>query len=120
MSTIMRRLYIFFGAVSFLTIAGCKDILEVEPQSSITEQVYFQSEGDFNPYVAGIYTYMRTFSNDIKYGTERGEELIPAINARFTTAWNHVLTPTTGAIDYAMWYQAIRSEEHTSELQSPC
>ena len=29
------------------------------------------------------------------------------MNARFSTAWNHILTPATGAIDYAPWYQAI-------------
>ena len=103
----MKRYYIFSAVLTLLMLTGCNDLLEVKPQSSITEQVYFQSEGDFNPYVIGIYTYMRTLSNDIKYGTERSEELIPAVNARFTTAWNHILTPTTGAIDYALWYQAI-------------
>jgi len=103
----MKRLYIFLGAFSLLMFAGCDDLLDVKPQSSITEQVYFQNEGDFNPYVTGIYTYMRTLSNDVVYGTERSEELISAVNARFTTAWNHILTPTTGAVDYALWYQAI-------------
>src|SRR5687767_12014794 len=105
----MKRLTIFFGALSFLMIAGCDDLLDVEPQSSITEQVYFQNEGDFNPYVTGIYTFMRnkTINNNILYGTERSEELISAVNARFTTAWNQILTPETGALDYAVWYQAI-------------
>src|SRR5688572_16199323 len=104
----MKRLTIFFGALSFLMISGC-DLLDVDPQSSITEQVYFQSEGDFNPYLIGIYTYMRnnTINNNIIYGTERSEELISALNARFTTAWNQILTPETGAVDYATWYQAI-------------
>lgn len=105
----MKRLTIFFGALSFLMIAGCDDLLDVKPQSSITEQVYFQSEGDFNPYVIGIYTFMRnsTINNNIIYGTERSEELISAVNARFTTAWNQILTPETGALDYTAWYQAI-------------
>jgi starch-binding outer membrane protein, SusD/RagB family len=103
----MKRLYIFFGALSFLTIAGCKDLLDVKPQSSITEQVYFKNESDFNPYVTGIYTYMRSLNDNITYGTERSEELISAINARFTTAWSQVLSPTTGALDYAGWYTAI-------------
>ena len=103
----MKRLIIFFWLCSLLMITACNDLLDVKPQSSITEQVYFQSEGDFAPYAIGIYTYMRTFSNEIEYGTERSEELISAVNARFSTAWNHILTPTTGAIDYAPWYQAI-------------
>lgn len=103
----MKRFAIFLGVLLLLMATACSDLLDVNPQSSITEQVYFQSEGDFDPYVTGIYTYMRTLSNNITYGTERSEELIPAINARFTTAWNHVLSPTTGALDYALWYQAI-------------
>ena len=105
----MKRLTIFFGALSFIMIAGCDDLLDVKPRSSITEQVYFQNEGDFNPYLTGIYTFMRnnTINNNILYGTERSEELISAVNARFTTAWNQILTPETGALDYSVWYQAI-------------
>jgi starch-binding outer membrane protein, SusD/RagB family len=103
----MKRSFIYVAALTTLLTAGCSDLLDVKPQSSITEQVYFQSEGDFNPYVTGIYTYMRTLNDNIIYGTERSEELIPAANARFTTAWSHVLNPTTGALDYAGWYQAI-------------
>jgi hypothetical protein len=30
-----------------------------------------------------------------------------ASNARFSTAWSHILSPTTGAINYNGWYQAI-------------
>jgi hypothetical protein len=105
---IMKRLNILYLAVLLcFTASGCKKLLDVEPQSAITEQVYFKNEGDFAPYVTGIYTYLRTLNNTIVYGTERSEELIPATNARFTTAWNQILTPTTGALDYASWYQAI-------------
>lgn len=92
---------------SLLTITGCKKILDVVPKSQITEQVYFKNEGDFEPYVTGIYTYMRTLANNLTYGTERSEELVAASNARFTTAWSQILSPTVGAIDYSYWYQAI-------------
>jgi hypothetical protein len=105
----MKRLHIFPVLLSLLIVTSCSDLLEVKPQSSITEQVYFQSESDFEPYVTGIYTYMRSniINNNIIYGTERSEELIPAVNARFTNAWNHILSPTTGALDYDDWYHAI-------------
>jgi starch-binding outer membrane protein, SusD/RagB family len=92
---------------SFLFTAGCKKLLEVTPQSSITEATYFTSEGDFEPYVTGIYTSMRTFANNITYGTERSEELVAASNSRFTTAWSQILTPATGAVNYNDWYKAI-------------
>lgn len=88
-------------------LSGCEKMLEVKPQSSITEETYFKSEGDFEPYVTGIYTQMRGFANNITYGTERSEELIVASNARFSTAWNHILSPTTGAVNYNGWYAAI-------------
>jgi hypothetical protein len=87
--------------------SGCEKILEVKPQSSITEETYFRNEGDFEPYVTGIYTQMRSFANNVTYGTERGEELVVASNARFSTAWNHILSPTTGAVNYNGWYAAI-------------
>src|ERR1700712_4262882 len=95
------------AAILLLVFPGCKKILEVTPQSSITEQTYFQNEGDFEPYVTGIYTYMRTFANNLTYGTERSEELTNAVNSRFTVAWSQIITPTSGAIDYNDWYKAI-------------
>jgi hypothetical protein len=86
---------------------GCKKILEVKPQSSITEETYFTSEGDFDPYVTGIYTFMRSFANNVTYGTERSEELVAALNSRFGVAWAQNLSPSSGAINYNDWYKAI-------------
>jgi hypothetical protein len=86
---------------------SCKKILEVTPKSQITEQVYFQSEGDFEPFVIGNYTSIRAFANSITYGEERSEELINGPNARLTTAWSQILSPTTGAINYNGQYKAI-------------
>lgn len=86
---------------------SCKKILEVTPQSSITDGVFFINENDFEPYVTGIYTSMRTFSNDIVYGTERSEELIAALNSRFGVAWSQIITPASGAVNYNNWYKAI-------------
>ncbi len=100
------RITILLAALQ-LGLDSCKKMLEVTPQSQITEQVYFLSEGDFAPYVTGIYTYMRSFANNVTYGMERGEELIAASNARFSTAWSQILTPSVGALDYSNWYRAI-------------
>ncbi|HEY4112233.1 RagB/SusD family nutrient uptake outer membrane protein [Puia sp.] len=88
-------------------LAGCKKMLNVAPQSSITEQTYFKSEGDFDPYLTGIYPSMRSLANNVTYGIERSEELVPALNSRFTTAWSQILSPSTGALNYNAWYQAI-------------
>lgn len=105
----MRKIFWMMPvAMLIITIApGCKKILEVDPQSSITEEVFFQNEGDFEPYLAGIYTVMRSLANNVTYGTERGEELISASNSRFTVAWSHTLSPASGSINYAEWYRGI-------------
>lgn len=91
----------------FIILGGCKKILEVNPQSSITDATYFHSEGDFEPYLTGIYTSMRSFANNVTYGMERGEELIQASNSRFSVAWSQVITPSSGAVNYQSWYSAI-------------
>ena len=103
----MKNKLFYILPALLLLHTGCKKILEVSPQSSITEATYFTSEGDFEPYVIGIYTSMRTFANNITYGTERSEELVAASNSRFTTAWSQILTPATGAVNYNDWYKAI-------------
>lgn len=99
------RIWTVFLATGIFT--GCKAILEVEPQSNITDEVFFRSEGDFEPYVAGIYTVIRSLANNVTYGTERGEELIAANNNRFSVAYMHTLSPASGALNYAEWYRGI-------------
>ncbi|MBE7170189.1 MAG: RagB/SusD family nutrient uptake outer membrane protein [Williamsia sp.] len=105
----MKKLFLLSAVLFCLLLlgAGCKKLLTVVPQSSITEATYFQSEGDFEPYVTGIYTYMRSFANNITYGTERSEELISASNSRFSVAWTQIITPASGAVNYNDWYKAI-------------
>ena len=98
---------IAISVLILLVFSGCKKILEVTPQSSITEETYFKNEGDFEPYVTGIYTFMRTFANNISYGTERGEELVAALNSRFGVPWTQIITPSSGAVNYNEWYKAI-------------
>ena len=107
----MKKYFRFTILISMLApVAGCEKLLEVKSESQITEQAYFKSESDFEPYVVGIYTLIRGpisttpsirgFANDLVYGTERSEELVSALNDRFTTAWAQTLSPTVGAVDY--------------------
>jgi hypothetical protein len=105
----MRKLFFILPVVMIAGILapGCKKILEVKPQSDITEEVFYRNEGDFEPNLAGIYTIMRSIANNITYGTERSEELVSASNSRFTVAWSHNLSPASGAINYNEWYKGI-------------
>ncbi|WP_316785041.1 RagB/SusD family nutrient uptake outer membrane protein [Pedobacter frigiditerrae] len=105
----MLRKYITVMLVATLTVSltSCEKLLDVKSESQITDQVYFKSEGDFAPYVTGIYVPMRSFANNIVYGTERSEELTNAFNARLSTAWSQILSPTVGAVNYGSFYSAI-------------
>ena len=105
----MKKIFqtIAISSCLMITFSACKKILEVKPQSSITEEIYFQNEGDFEPYLTGIYTFMRSFANNVVFGTERSEELIAASNSRFGVAWAQNITPSSGAINYNDWYKAI-------------
>lgn len=102
-----RIKFLTLTAFALTSLSACDSLLDVKPKSSITEAVYFQNEGDFEPYLTGIYTYMRTFANNVTYGTERSEELIAGSNSRFGVAWSQIITPTSGAINYNDWYKAI-------------
>ncbi|THU31563.1 RagB/SusD family nutrient uptake outer membrane protein [Niastella caeni] len=113
-----KLFYLFIGCWLLLIGTSCEKLLEAKTESSITDADYFQSESDFDPYVVGIYMYLRGsartgpqnitgIANNITYGTERGEELVSALNSRFTQAWTQNITPTTGAFDYTNWYKAI-------------
>jgi hypothetical protein len=105
----MTKKYILLSVIVVIAAAfsSCKKLLEVKPQSQITDQVYFKSEGDFLPYVTGTYTSIRAFANSITYGTERSEELINGTNSRLTTVWSQILSPTVGALNYNGQYKAI-------------
>jgi hypothetical protein len=105
----MKKIYIIIviTLIAGTVFTSCNKLLEVKPQSQITEQVYFKNEGDFEPYVIGTYTSIRAFANSLVYGDERSEELINGTNTRLTTAWSQILSPTVGSINYNGQYKAI-------------
>jgi hypothetical protein len=87
---------------------GCSGLLDVKPLSSITEQTYFTNESDFEPYLVGIYSSMRSFANMDVYGSHRGDEYVNGNNSRLNAPANmHLLSETNGAVDWQQWYTAI-------------
>jgi hypothetical protein len=87
---------------------SCEKLLVVRPDSAITEEIYFKNEGDFEPYLVGIYTRMRNLANNDFYGEQRSDELVNGPNSRLNSAvWGQLLSPTNGALDYSNWYNAI-------------
>jgi hypothetical protein len=113
--TTMKKAVIYLAtiALSLISLTGCDSLLNVKPQSSITEEVYYQNEGDFEPNLTGIYTFMRSFANNVTYGIERSEELVAASNSRFGVAWSQIIplprersiiTNGTVLLDTAIYY----------------
>jgi len=95
-------------ALVLVVSPGCKKLLEIKSESSITEQVYYKNENDFEPNVTGIYTYLRNLVNNDFYGEQRSEELVNGPNSRLNSAvWGQNLSATNGALDYGGWYTAI-------------
>jgi starch-binding outer membrane protein, SusD/RagB family len=106
----MKKLVLKIGAAAllFAVLPSCKKLLDIKSESSITEQVYFKSENDFEPNVTGIYTYLRSLVNNDFYGEQRSEELVNGPNSRLNSAvWGQNLSATNGALDYGGWYTAI-------------
>lgn len=105
----MKKIYmatVLLGAM-LTGLTSCKKLLDVTPQSQITGQVYFKSEGDFEPFVIGNYVPIRDFANTIGWGEERSEELIQGPNSRLTSIWTQTLTTTTNTVNYNAQYKAI-------------
>lgn len=105
----MKKIFVAAGLVGFMLagLTSCKKLLDVTPQSQITGQVYFKSEGDFEPFVIGNYTFLRGFANTIGWGEERSEELMQGPNSRLTSIWTQTLSATTNTINYNTQYKVI-------------
>jgi hypothetical protein len=106
----MKNLALKIGVAALLiaVLPSCKKILDIKSESSITEQIYFKNESDFEPNVTGIYTYLRNLVNNDFYGEQRSEELVNGPNSRLNAAvWGQSLSATNGALDYGGWYTAI-------------
>jgi starch-binding outer membrane protein, SusD/RagB family len=83
-----------FSLILFsLTIISCEDILEVKPKSSITEQIFWTEEGDFYPYMTGIYARYRSHIDYMGFGEDRSEMWTVGYNARYTPYYQHNITP---------------------------
>ncbi len=76
-----------------LTFHSCKKMLDVEVRSSITGEVYWAQESDFQTYLAGIYGRYRTHIDYMGFGEDRSEMWEQGPNARFTPYYFQNITP---------------------------
>ena len=85
---------------------SCDKILDVTIRSSITGQNYWKNEGDFNPYLTGIYARFRSHMDDMGFGEDRSEMWKQGYNARFTPYWAQSITPGN-TVDWTTYYGTI-------------
>lgn len=93
----MKSLYVkriitycaFLGGL--LGVAGCEDIIEVEPVSEITGASYWQAESDVLGYMTGIYSDFRGLMNTTLLLEDRGDSFIPGLEGPVSDAWNQNL-----------------------------
>ena len=103
----MRTKILKYSLVLFaLSIISCDKILDVTIRSSITGQNYWQNEGDFNPYMTGIYARYRSHMDDMSMGEDRSELWKQGYNARFSSYWAQSITPGN-TVDWTSYYGTI-------------
>jgi len=92
--------------VLVLTLASCEELLDVKQISSITNEVYWQSEGDFATYLNGIYGRYRAHNDNFPLSEERGEMWAQGYNARYSNYWQHNIT-AGNTVDWTDYYGTI-------------
>lgn len=92
--------------VLILTLMSCEKLLDVKQESSITDQVYWQNEGDFYTYLNGIYARYRSHIDYFPFSEERGDMLAQGYNARFSNYWAQSITPGN-SVDWTTYYGTI-------------
>ncbi len=88
----MKKIKYILLAMSALTLGSCQ-LTEVDTISDITNDQYWNSQGDVESYLFGIYNKFRSVQNTTYYSEDRGDTFIPGLEAGLSTAWNQNLTP---------------------------
>jgi starch-binding outer membrane protein, SusD/RagB family len=99
---ILKYSIIIIALVTF----SCEDMLDVTIRSSITGENFWKSEGDFEPYLTGIYNRLRSHTDYLGFGEDRSEMWKQGMNARFTSAWSHNMQPGN-TVDWTGYYGTI-------------
>lgn len=101
-----NRLFKYSLILIALVTFSCEDMLDVTIRSSITGENFWKSEGDFEPYLNGIYARFRSHNDYLGFGEDRSEMWKQGMNARFTSAWAHNMQPGN-TVDWTGYYGTI-------------
>ncbi len=103
----MKKIIIKFSLIILALITfSCEDMLDVTIRSSITGENFWKSEGDFEPYMIGIYNRYRSHYDYFGFGEDRSEMWKQGRNNRFTPAWSHNMLPGN-TVDWTGYYGTI-------------
>lgn len=85
----MKLYSLIFGLFLF---TSCEKLLDVDTVSDITNDDYWQSPGDMESYLFGIYDQFRNLNNNTMYFEDRGDAFVPGMEGGASNAWNQNLT----------------------------
>jgi len=104
MKTIIKIYLLIACLISF---SSCEKLLDVDNVSSITNADYWESQGDVESYLYGIYTQYRNINNTTQYFEDRGDTFIPGMEGGPSNAWNQNLSAQS-APNWLSFYGVIQ------------
>ena len=64
-----KIMFLLLGAILCTGGMGCKDYLEANPSTQVSDQVLFENANGAQTLLNGIYSYIRMRNQDVEYGT---------------------------------------------------
>ena len=87
----MKQIILLAGFVGCTLLSSCDNILDVQPESTITSGSFWKDPNDAKVYINGIYSAVRKWSNTSYYGEDRGDSFKPGEIGPVTVAWSQEL-----------------------------
>lgn len=102
----MKKLSLYTLISSLVFFTSCKKLLDAPPVSSITNESYWQAEGDVLGYMTGINADFRNLLNTTLYFEDRSDVFILGLEGATSTAWAQNLT-SVNAPNWINFYNII-------------
>jgi len=98
---------IYTLAFALLLFSSCEKLLDLDNVSDITNADYWESQGDVESYLFGVYSEYRNLNNTLTYFEDRGDSFVPGMEGGPSNAWNQNLTPQN-APNWIDFYKVIQ------------
>src|SRR5690606_1876207 len=98
---------IYTLAFALLLFSSCDKLLDLDNVSDITNADYWESQGDVESYLFGVYSEYRNLNNTLTYFEDRGDSFVPGMEGGPSNAWNQNLTPQN-APNWIDFYKVIQ------------